>query len=85
MNIIELARKVWCAGDVYIGPQEDQLERFAHLVRAAALEDAERVCEEVSFNAANHWILHYNPLDQGREHGADECAIGIQKLKANSL
>lgn len=40
MNILKLAREVWSAGDVYIGPPEDQLERFTALIHAAALEEA---------------------------------------------
>jgi len=34
-DIIRLAREVWSAGDVYIGPSTESLERFAALVAAA--------------------------------------------------
>jgi hypothetical protein len=42
-DIIRMAREVWSAGDVYIGPSADSLERFAALVaaaeRAACIDD----------------------------------------------
>lgn len=34
-DIIRMARKVWSAGEVYIGPSENTLEEFAALVAAA--------------------------------------------------
>lgn len=34
-DIIRLAQEVWSAGDVYIGPSTESLERFAALVAAA--------------------------------------------------
>jgi hypothetical protein len=37
-DIIRLARGVWSAGDVYIGPSTESLERFAALVAAAERE-----------------------------------------------
>jgi len=37
-DIIRLARGVWSAGDVYIGPSTESLERFAALVAAAEVE-----------------------------------------------
>ena len=33
-TVIEMAREIWSAGEVYIGPSEENLERFAELVRA---------------------------------------------------
>jgi len=38
-DIIRLAREVWSAGDIYIGPSTESLERFAALVAEAALEE----------------------------------------------
>jgi hypothetical protein len=32
-DIIKMAKEVWTAGDVYIGPNHESLERFAELVR----------------------------------------------------
>jgi len=40
-DIIRLAREVWSAGDVYIGPSTESLERFAALVAAAEREALE--------------------------------------------
>ena len=32
-DIINMAKEVWFAGDVYIGPNHESLERFAQLVK----------------------------------------------------
>jgi|LakMenEpi03Aug12_release.lakeMendotaPanAssembly.Ray.scaffolds.fasta_scaffold1443009_2 hypothetical protein len=37
-DIIRMAQEVWSAGDVYIGPSTESLERFAALVAAAERE-----------------------------------------------
>jgi hypothetical protein len=41
-DIIRLAQEVWSAGDVYIGPSTESLERFAALVAAAEREALKR-------------------------------------------
>ncbi len=41
-DIIRLAREVWSAGDIYIGPSTESLERFAALVAAAEREGCAR-------------------------------------------
>jgi hypothetical protein len=41
-DIIRMAREVWSAGDVYIGPSTESLERFAALDAALAEPDAKR-------------------------------------------
>ena len=52
-NIIRLAQEVWSAGDAYIGPSTESLERFAALVAkvervAALVAAAEReACAEI--------------------------------------
>lgn len=86
MNIIELAREahgamlssgkgmhVW-HGDAYVGDVQEFCERFAHLVRAAALEEAAKVCEEYD----GSWYVH--------RKGAAECASAIRfrALKSGS-
>jgi hypothetical protein len=43
-DIIRMAREVWSAGDVYIGPSTESLERFAALVAAAEREACAKVC-----------------------------------------
>ena len=45
-EIIEMARKVWSAGDVYVGPSEKTLEEFAALVAAAERSECAKVCED---------------------------------------
>lgn len=47
-DIIRLAQEVWSAGDVYIGPSTESLERFAALVAAAEREACAKVCERIS-------------------------------------
>ncbi len=42
-DIIRLAQEVWSAGDVYIGPSTESLERFAALVAAAEQNECERL------------------------------------------
>lgn len=42
-DIIRLARGVWSAGDVYIGPSTESLERFAALVAAEKDKEIERL------------------------------------------
>jgi hypothetical protein len=32
-DIIKMAKEVWMAGDLYIGPNHESLERFAQLVK----------------------------------------------------
>ena len=57
------------------------LERFAALVRNAALEEAAVVCEAVGQEANLAWRSAYRTLDQGIERGADDCADTIRNLK----
>lgn len=38
-TVIEMAREIWSSGEVYIGPSEKNLERFAELVRADAIAE----------------------------------------------
>jgi hypothetical protein len=47
-DIIRLAQEVWSAGDVYIGPSTESLERFAALVAAAEREACAKLCEEIA-------------------------------------
>ena len=69
MNIIELAKQADAAhDDVAITPF---LERFAHLVRAQALEEAAGVCDE----HANASKLVYTGIS------AMHCAAAIRALK----
>jgi hypothetical protein len=44
-DIIRLAQEVWSAGDVYIGPSTESLERFAALVAAAEREACALIAE----------------------------------------
>jgi hypothetical protein len=47
-------------------------------VEAKEREACAQVCEDVSLQAATSWKLAYQPQDQGRETGADDCAAAIR-------
>jgi hypothetical protein len=81
MNIIELAREAGFEIDCASLEWHRRIERFAHLVRAAALEEAARGCDEVAVQANEAWHMGYKTQDQGREMGADDCAAAIRALK----
>ena len=56
-------------------------ERFATLVRNAALEEAAVVCEAIGQDAKNALRSAYRTLAQGIERGTNDCANTIRKLK----
>ena len=41
------------------------------------LRDAASKCSDVSLQAMTAWKLAYQPIDQGRELGADDCEAEI--------
>jgi hypothetical protein len=45
-DIIRLAREVWSAGDAYIGPSTESLQRFAALVKQHLVKQGYRKCAE---------------------------------------
>jgi hypothetical protein len=94
MNIIEMAKQAGfkdpTPADGYMGLAYDyndgtdsggDLTRFAALVRAATLKEAEMACDEVSLQANTAWKLAFQLQDQGREMGAEDCAAAIRQLK----
>jgi hypothetical protein len=44
-SLISMAKEVWSAEDVYIGPNHESLEQFAALVAAHEREACAKVCE----------------------------------------
>jgi hypothetical protein len=50
-DIIRLAQEVWSAGDAYIGPSTESLERFAALVAAAEREACAELAERMDFHS----------------------------------
>jgi len=61
---------------------EMQAEAAADQLRAAVLAERERcakVCERVSTEAMQKWVVQYTSHDQGCSHGASECADAIRK------
>ena len=77
MNIIELAREAGLPfGERGAIPLWDkELERFATLVRAAALEEAALKCEQY----AKHKLEEEMPI--AYVYGARECAESIRWMK----
>lgn len=76
-TITELAREAGLVltcdvQDAYIrdGRYGKQLERFAALVRAAALEEAADICERLGLSQNSEW-----------EAGTLDCAAAIRQLK----
>ena len=70
-DIIKLAREsqrenLTSAGGYWFQMEVNDLERFAHLIRAAALEEAEAECEK---------RLHWG------DYGATACRNAIRQLK----
>jgi hypothetical protein len=62
-DIIRMAQEVWSAGDVYIGPSTESLERFAAVVAAAEREECAKVCDE---------------RERANLYGFKECAAAIR-------
>ena len=46
-DIIRMARKVWSAGEVYVGPSEKTLEEFDTLVAASAKAEEREECAKL--------------------------------------
>jgi len=73
-------------GVVYFSERHDginaaDLDRFAALVRAQALEDAARVCDAQKFLADGMWELAGDPKDHGGSLEAEACADAIRAMK----
>ena len=74
-DIIRLAREVWSAGDVYIGPSTESLERFATLVSAAEREACAKKAGEF---AQKWWSIHCDSnkhMETTRKAHDDFCAL----------
>ena len=59
-DIIKMAKEVWMAGDVYIGPSHESLEQFAELVR-----------NDYSSSHANLWLRR---IDEAVKAEREACA-----------
>ena len=82
MNIIELAREAdltfmgadaHCREDYFTATREE-LERFANLIRAAALEEAAGVCDD------KHDEWRFGDGEDSTS-GPKDCAVAIRQLK----
>lgn len=71
---IRMAREVWSAGEVYIGPSENSLVQFAAIVAAAAKAEENEACAKVCDEL--HWTWH-----MGDDSGPKECAAAIRARK----
>jgi hypothetical protein len=58
------------------GWDRERMRAFARLI----VERCAAECDEVSLQAVTAWKLAYQPQDQGREIGADDCAAAIRQL-----
>jgi hypothetical protein len=56
-DIIKMAKEVWMAGDVYIGPNHESLERFAAFVAAHEREACAKVCKDADAEIADAEVL----------------------------
>ena len=73
MNIIELAQQAYDGLGPPLVPNTTAtkfIERFATLVRAAALEEAADICERLGLSQNSEW-----------EAGTLDCAAAIRQLK----
>lgn len=52
-EIIRMAREVWSAGGLYIGPSESSLERFAALIAAAEREACAQIGDGYDYGDRN--------------------------------
>jgi hypothetical protein len=65
-DIIKIAKEVWSAGDVYIGPNHTSLEQFAELVR-----------NNYSSSHANLWLRR---IDEAVKAEREACAKVCEQL-----
>ncbi len=77
-DIIRLARGGWSAGDVYIGPSTESLERFAALVAAAEREACAKLCEEIKCGMWEEYKKHRETRFQDACDGAEVCENAIR-------
>ena len=79
-EVIAMAKQAGLLQD-WMVPYEgeiDGLQRFWELAAAKERDACAQLCEDVSLQAATSWKLAYQPQDQGRETGADDCAAAIR-------
>ena len=74
MNIIELAKEAGLVFGLQMYVDHYQLERFAALVRAKALEEAAKVCAMMEWQGRSEEAIW-------KGDAADECAAAIRGLK----
>lgn len=58
------------------GWDRERMKAFARLIVGRCAAE----CDEGSLQAVIAWKLAYQPQDQGREMGADDCAAAIRQL-----
>ena len=67
-DVMSMAREVWSAGEVYIGPNTHSLERFAELVAAAERE----ACCSIVYGQCGSDNVAQRTVDAIRARGAVE-------------
>jgi hypothetical protein len=66
--LISMAKEVWMAGDVYIGPSHESLEQFAELIR-----------NDYSSKHANLWLRR---IDEAVKAEREACAKVLDDMAA---
>ena len=57
----------------------DQVEEIRRAAILAERERCAKVCEDIGLKYWALWKKRYNPDDQGKSNGADECAAAIRE------
>lgn len=70
-EIIAMAREVWSAGGMYIGPSIESLAQFAALVAAKEREECAKFCDETYYK-------FIGPEFGEVRHGIAACAEAIR-------
>jgi hypothetical protein len=72
----EATKHVVFSGSTHATYNDEWVKALARLI----VERCAAECDEVSLQAVTAWKLAYQPQDQGREIGADDCAAAIRQL-----
>lgn len=72
-TVIEMAREVWSAGGVYVGPPEKSLAQFADLVRADERENGQKWFDGVTAQYKQGILSEREACAKLVEENAKEC------------
>ena len=66
--------------EVRLSFASDAVEKLISLVRAEALEEAAKVCDEIETAEHRKWKQYADMMAQGASDGAGDCAAAIRAL-----